>query len=128
MRVVRKAKLWREERLDVARELVAHFSDGVGRRAHRQSNSWPTLVIRRRGAHDSQGQAPQPALWWQAWWGAMRLSLLALAFGVFVYAALTVRFYLGRPRIAHNYWQEINARRRVPEDEQAWPYYRTRRR
>ncbi len=29
LRVVRDARLWRSERMDLARELVAHFSDGL---------------------------------------------------------------------------------------------------
>ena len=63
-------------------------------------------------------------LWWQLW----RLTFWAVVWGIcaaiLIYAGLSLRFYLGRPDVAHNYWQEINQARRVDESQRAWPIYR----
>ncbi|KKL16612.1 hypothetical protein LCGC14_2493790, partial [marine sediment metagenome] len=45
--------------------------------------------------------------------------LALLGISIVGYALLAGRFYLARPTIAHNYWNEINAARRVPEAERA---------
>jgi hypothetical protein len=124
LRVVRKARLWRAERLDVARELVAHFSDGLaaGRSPKQLVADFGDPATAARLIRKAKVRA-RP-IWWQAWWGAMRLSLLTLAFGLLVYGVLTIRFHWGQPHLAHNYRQEINARRAAPEEKLAWPFYR----
>ncbi len=45
--VVHRSRLWRREKVDVARELVAHFADGLSAGARRR-NWLPTSAPRRR--------------------------------------------------------------------------------
>lgn len=124
LRVVRKSRLWREERMDVARELIAHFSDGLaaGRTAEQLVADFGDPV--RASRLIRQGKLRTRPYWWQAWWYSTRFSLAALAFGILVYVALAARFYWGKPLLAHNYVREINERRAVPDEDRAWPLYR----
>ena len=122
--VVRRSRLWRREKCDVARELVAHFSDGLaaGRSAEDLSRAFGSpkqaaQLIRR-------AKLRSRPLAWQCWRVFTRLLLLVFAVGLVAYAGLSARFYLGQPVVAHNYWNEINAARRVPEADRAWPLYR----
>jgi hypothetical protein len=122
--VCRGTRLWRREKHDVARELVAHFADGLaaGRTADELAKTFgppeqAARLIRRAKLRNRP-------LWWQSWRVVSRLFLLAVAVVLLAYGALSARFYLGRPNIAHNYWQEINAARRFAEQDRAWPIYR----
>ncbi len=124
LQVVRKARLWREERLDVSRELVAHFSDGLA------AGQSPEQLVADFGDPASAARLIRKAklrarpYWWQAWWGAMRLCLAALTVGVVGYMVLSARFYLGSGRLTHNYMAEVNAQRVAPREDAAWPLYR----
>ena len=123
--VVRATRLWRSERVDVARELIAHFSDGLasGRTAEKLTAEFGDPAQAARLI--KKAKIRNRPLWWQLWRVASRLFLLALAVGIVGYSALAARFYLGRPAAAHNFWHEMNAARRVPDDQRAWPLYRT---
>jgi hypothetical protein len=122
--VIRGTRLWRSEKSDVARELIAHFADGLaaGRSADDLARDFGSpnqaaKLIR-------QAKLRNRPLVWQSWHFGARFVMWALAVGCVAYIAVTVRFYLGRPAIAHNYWHEINDARRVPEADRAWPLYR----
>src|SRR5678810_88774 len=120
-RVVRKTHLWRLEQVEVAHELMAHFSDGLAsgrtveqiieefgnekqaakliRRAKRRNRSWPWQVCRAFGF--SMG------------------ALLILYFGYAIY------FMTGRPSPRINYIANINRDiEKVPVEDRAWPLYR----
>ena len=122
--VARRSRLWHGEKVDVARELCAHFDDGL------TAGQSVDQLIADFGSPDlaarliRQAKLRNRPLWWQAFYYASRAFLLSLAVGLLFYAALAVRFYFSRPTITHNYWHEINAARQVPEDERAWPLYR----
>jgi hypothetical protein len=118
--VVRRTRLWRNEKLDVARELIAHFSDGLsaGRSVEELAKDFGSpeqaaKLIRKAKRRNRP-------LWWQCYRIGSWLLLVVLV----CYAAFAARFYLGQPQIAHNYWHEINAARQVPEAQRAWPLYR----
>jgi hypothetical protein len=122
--VIRRSRLWRREQADVARELVAHFADGLaaGRSAEDLARAFGSpkeaaQLIRRAKRRN------RPLLW-HAWHFLTRSALAALLVGLVAYVCFTVRFYLGRPDIAHNYWNEINAARQINEGDRAWPLYR----
>jgi hypothetical protein len=122
--VVRRTRLWRAERIDVARELAAHFADGLA------AGRTPQQLIETFGSPEPAAALIRKAkrrgrpLYWQAWWYVSRSLLVLLAVSLVGYGVLSARFYLSAPRISHNYWHEINNARRVPEAQRAWPLYR----
>lgn len=124
-RVVHKTRLWRGEKVDVTRELIAHFRDGIGagvdpahligdfgdparaarliRRAKRRNRPlpWRAMIFTRNGL------------------GVLIVLLLV------VYAGLAARYFTGRATITRDYLSEINARTlAIPENQRAWPLYR----
>ena len=119
--VVRRSRLWKREQADIARELIAHFTDGLeaGRTADQLvsdfGNANEAAKLIRRGKKRNRHW-----LWhvqrraWQA------LGMLILALAVF-YAW----FAVGTPTLSHNYFAEMNAPiNKIPETERAWPLYR----
>jgi len=122
--VLRRGRLWRSERVDVARELVAHFADGAaaGRTSEQLVADFGDVKTAARLIR--QAKRRNRPVWWQTWHFAVWASVWLLAITTIGYGLLAARFYLGRPTIAHNYWHEINAARKVPEADRAWPLYR----
>ncbi len=127
-RVVKRTRLWKNEQADVARELVAHFADGL--------ESGASIEALRGGFGDPDGAARlirrgklrNRPLWWKtisrsirgAAWTVLGVLGISLAF----YAALFVRYNAGSPSIKRNYIAELNAQiRAVPESDRAWPVY-----
>lgn len=123
--VARRTRLWRIERVDVARELAAHFADGLAagrspaqlaedfgdpvsaarliRRARKRLRPWPWRVYRRVNQ-------------------AMALLIVLL---LAAYLFFLVRFVTAYPSIKRNYMQEFNAPvAKTPEQDRAWPIYR----
>jgi hypothetical protein len=119
--VVRRTRLWRSEKVDVARELIAHFQDGLStgrlpqqlllpfgdarvaaqliRRAKKRNRPWPWHVWR-----------------WSCW------SCLAL---FSVYVLMAGYLLLGQPSVTTDYLKSVNARAfAAPRAERAWPLYR----
>jgi hypothetical protein len=122
--VCRRTRLWRREKSDVARELIAHFTDGLaaGRAADELVKDFGPVeqsarLIRRAKLRNRP-------LWWRSCRFGFRLLLATIGLILLVYSVLAARFYLGKPEVAHNYWHEINAARRVDESDRAWPLYR----
>jgi hypothetical protein len=122
--VLRRGRLWRSERVDVARELVAHFADGAaaGRTSEQLVADFGDVKSAARLIRQAK-RRNRPG-WWQTWHFATWACLWLLAITTVGYSVLAARFYLGRPTIAHNYWHEINAARQMPEADRAWPLYR----
>jgi hypothetical protein len=120
--VVRATRLWSSERRDVARELAAHFRDGLEAGASAsdlrdQFGDVATIakLIRR-------ARIRCRSVVWHAWrYGLAGLALLLLA-----YSGLIVRFALSYPTISRNFLKEQNDLvRSTPEDQRAWPIQRT---
>lgn len=122
--VVRRTRLWRSEKIDVARELATHFADGLatGRSSEQLIDAFGSPE-RAAGLIRKAKRRGRP-LYWQTWWYVSRSVLVLLGVAIVGYGVLAARFYLSAPTIAHNYWHEINDARRVPEAERAWPLYR----
>jgi hypothetical protein len=122
---VRRTRLWGLEKVEVARELAAHFQDGLeaGATTDELARSFgdPRQAARliRRAKRRSR-----PA----AWKGLQLLTRTLLATIVVVllmYVGLMVRLYMGEPTLSRNYLAELNAPvLAIPEDERAWPLYR----
>ncbi len=120
-RVVRGTRLWRREKVDVARELVAHFQDGLeaGCSSEQLVASFgdprqAALLIRRA---KRRGRS----LTWQIWhWACLAVGVLLVA-----YVAMGLYYFSGRPTIKVNYLTVINERAvAAPEEARAWPIYR----
>jgi len=119
--VVRRTKLWPREKLDVAEELIAHFSDGL------EAGHTPADLV------DSFGDASQAAKlirraksrnrpWWWHMQRRCRLALLIL-FGVYVLMGLWLM--MGKPAISVDYVAKLNQRvSRSDLADRAWPVYR----
>lgn len=125
MSVLGATRLWPREQADIARELVAHFRDGLASGAPEQDLlagfGDPAVAARlmRRGKIRGRPLA----------WRAMRRGTQGLgAFVVLlmiVYGYAAVRFYASEPRISRDYVAELNQRvASVPAESRAWPLYR----
>ncbi len=125
LRVVRKTRLWRLEKTDVARELVAHFADGLeaGRTAEELIQAFgdekaaAKLIRRAKRRNRSVG--------WHAWlWTRRAVGALVLVMLV-GYGWLAYVYFTSKPVISHDYFADINAKAASwrPE-ERAWPLYR----
>lgn len=122
--VVRRTRLWRTERADVAMELIAHFQDGLESgasadelvRAFGDPRSAARLITRAK----RRSRGP---LWKAANFGAWSFVALAAAMAL-VYAWWAVLFFASSPRIARDYAAELNAPiAMIPEAERALPLY-----
>lgn len=119
--VVKRTRLWRLEKVDVAHELIAHFLDGL---------EAETPLDERLNAFGDERQAAKlirramkrqrPAVW-----HALKWSWRAVAGLFVVYLGMFIYFMMGSPDIKVDYLAQFNARANaVPENERAWPLYR----
>jgi hypothetical protein len=121
LQVVRASRLWRRERADVARELVAHFADGLasGESSESLAQSFgdpanAARLIRRAKKRNRP-----------LWWRAAKRVLQAMALLIVLYLLLAARFFLSSPTISHDYLADLRGLVSVqPEHERAWPIYR----
>lgn len=119
--VVRDTRLWRVEQIDVARELAAHFRDGLeaGASAAELRERFGDARLAARLIRKSRIRCRSVV--WHAW----RYSLWSVAALVLMYLGLSAKFFLSKPKITRHYVQELNDRTKaIPEDQWAWPLYR----
>ena len=124
-RVVRRTRLSRLEKADVARELIAHFEDGLAASlaAEELVGSFGAVkqaarLIRRAKLRSRSAAGKFAHL-------ALRLVQGLLLVFLAVYGVQAIRMYGGSVKITHDYVAEWNAEAlRVPESERAWPIYR----
>jgi len=125
VRVVRRTRLWRSEKTDVARELAAHFRDGL------DAGVSPEALIESFGDERQAARLirraklrNRPVAWKALRWTARAVGAVCVL-AILLHAGLTARLYMGSPRLAHNYWDEFNAPvAAIPEQDRAWPLYR----
>lgn len=107
--VVKRSRLWTREKQDTARELAAHFRDGLeaGREESELIASFGdpkrAAALIRRAA-----KRKRPLIWhtWIRAWQALGCALLlALAF----FAWTTARYWVATPKITRNFTAEMNA-------------------
>lgn len=119
--VVKRTKLWSEERADVTRELIAHFLDG------RDAGVTTDKLIRLFGdptaaaALIRNGKIRNRSL---AWHG-MRFVRRALGVFVLIYIGMAFYYSAGKPVLSVDYVAKLNEPiLKVPEAQRAWPFYR----
>lgn len=122
--VLRRTRLWHRERADVARELIAHFQDGLA------SGSNPDELARTFGdPHAAARLIRRAKIRGRPWWyhacrRANQAFGIALAIGAVLYVFLFLRYTITPPTIARNFTAELNAPGlAVPESDRAWPMY-----
>ena len=118
---VRRTRLWRTEKVDIARELIAHFQDGLstGRTPQQLMQAFGDAKQAARLMRRAKKRArPTP-------WHVLRWSLWTMEFFACVYVLMGFYLLPGRPSITTDYLANINARAfAVPDAERAWPLYR----
>ena len=120
-RVVKRTRLWKLERADVAAELAAHFADGLAAGESVESliksfgDERAASKLIRRAKRRNRPLA----------WKVLRIIGWAVAaFGLY-YGLLFARYYAGRPVVSVDYVAALNAPiKAVPEEDRAWPLYR----
>jgi hypothetical protein len=120
-RVVKRTRLWRAEKIDVANELISHFGEGIASgetieeliRSFGDERQAAKLV--RRAKRRNRPLA----------WKMFRVAGLALAALLVIYCAIGVYYFIGHATPSVNYLAEINrSALSAPENQRAWPVYR----
>ena len=122
--VVRQTRLWPEEKRDTARELCAHFADGL------EQGETEDAMIKSFGSSKTAARLIRRARLRNrpfAWRARRRIwqTMVVLMIAVLVpWAVLTVRFLSAQPTITFDLIQEADdLSRAVPRQERAWPLY-----
>ncbi len=120
-RLVRRTRLWRSEKIDIAQELVTHFQDGLERgQSAEQLLAQFGDVERAAKLTRSAKRRNRPLLWHGLHWAC---CLMGGILCVYVVAALFM--LTGKPSITTDYLAILNKRAAsLPEDQRAWPLYR----
>ncbi len=126
LETVRRARLWKGERADVAGELVAQFRDGLDRGATPADLAAafgpvaPAAKLIRRAKRRARPLA------WRLTREAARVAAAGTALLLVLYAILAIRFFTGSPVFSRDYLAELNqSALAVPSAERAWPLYRS---
>jgi len=122
---VKKTKLWKSERADIARELIAHTQDAL------DANRTEQHIIESFGDPKKTAKLLRRAtkrkrpLYWRTLRN-IRRTIAALTLLLFItYTGLAARFFTGQPNITKNYAVMINAQNDAySEDQKAWPIYK----
>jgi hypothetical protein len=118
---VRRTRLWRSEKVDVAMELVSHFQEGMAtnRSTKQLVHSFGDARVAARLIRRAKKRGrPLP-------WHVARWSGWSLAAATVLYLLVGLYQSLGQPSITTDYLAQINARAAgVPEASRAWPLYR----
>jgi len=122
---ITKTKLWRSERADIARELIAHTQDAL------EAERTPEQITEAFGNPKRVAKLLRRAtkrkrpLYWRTLRN-IRRSITTLTLLIFLtYGSLAARFYIGKPNITKNYAVMINAQNDAyTDDQKAWPIYK----
>jgi hypothetical protein len=123
--VARRARLWADERADVAHELSSHFLDGLagGASPEQLRADFGDLKPAARLIH--RAKVRNRPLAWKLMRLTRRTLVAMLVFVALVYAVQAARMRWGHPLLTRNYLAEWNAATlAVPERDRAWPVYR----
>src|SRR4051812_46721261 len=119
--VVRRTRLWRREKVEIATELVAHFQDGLaaGRSADDLLQTFGDRDVAARLIRRAKRRA-RPLMWRLLYFGGLTVLILMA-----VYTGLGFWMSTSRPTVKTDYVALINKPgAEVPEHERAWPRYR----
>lgn len=123
--IARRTRLWPREKLDVTRELIAHFRDGLeaGRAPEDLAREFGDPADAARLIRRAKKRCRPVA--WRAMRRTLQAALLFLALVAVVYTFAAVRAFTSHPTIARNYLEELNAPiDKVPDGDRVWPLYR----
>ncbi|HYD01731.1 MAG TPA: hypothetical protein VEB22_10940, partial [Phycisphaerales bacterium] len=123
--VTGKTRLWPWERAEVARELCAHFLDGL------EAGATPRQLLEMFGDPGRTARLitrarkrNRPLAWRVLNRSAQAVALLVLA-SVLWYGWIAARFYSGTPTVRFNLQGEMNAPAvATPLSDRGWPHYR----
>lgn len=119
--LVRKTRLWRSEKADVAEELIAHFHDGVA--AGKSIDNLIADFGRPDVAARLIRRAKKRNRSWA--WHALKYSGMTLVGMVVLYASVGLWFATAKPVISVDYLAKLNEPvAAIPEVDRAWPLYR----
>ncbi|MCC6676255.1 MAG: hypothetical protein IT436_03845 [Phycisphaerales bacterium] len=123
--VARRTRLWRTEKVEVTRELIAHFRDGLASGADPIALAAdfgdPARAARLIRRAKRRGR-PLP---WRAMIYTRNGLAGILAAMVIIYIGLAARYFTGRPTISRDYLAELNhPSLSMSESDRAWPLYR----
>src|SRR5436190_8627924 len=120
-RIVKRTGLWLSEKVDVAEELIAHFSDGIESGASVEALIDKFGEVRKAAKlirRAKKRNRPLP-------WHILRALGWMLAGTLAIYGVLAARFLLGHPSPKVDYVAAMNQRlEAVPQEQRAWPIYR----
>lgn len=106
--IVRKTRLWADERADVCRELIAHAQDAahadqpVPAILESLGDPRPIAKLIRRSVKRKRGIIYQTRIW------CTRALAASVLLTILAYGALTARFYAGSPNIRTDYTALLN--------------------
>ncbi|MBX3358591.1 MAG: hypothetical protein KF745_09185 [Phycisphaeraceae bacterium] len=122
--VTAACRLWNTERAEVARELCAHFLDGIDAGASPADLASTFGDPRRAARLITAARKRLRPLWWRTSRAALRAAAWFLLACAVTYALLCARFFLVSPNVTRNIAGELNAQvTRSPVAERAWPLY-----
>ena len=118
--VVQRTRLWKHEKLAVARELIAHFQDGLAAGSGVEEllgsfgdTKMAAKLIRR-------GKKRNRPLWWRA----QRRGLQVMAAVMVVYIGSAMLLALRHPQVRRDFVAELNQpEMAVPPQERGWSIY-----
>ena len=122
--VVSRTRLWRSERIEVARELIVHFQDGL------DSGVTPGDLVQSFGDISTTAQLIRRAkrrnrpLAWRMARRTIQAVGTTAAILIVCWLWLLIRFQFAKPNVSFDHIGEIDARSKaLAESERAWPLY-----
>ncbi|VAX41655.1 hypothetical protein MNBD_PLANCTO03-617 [hydrothermal vent metagenome] len=133
-RVVSRSRLWRMEKVDLARELCNHFTDGLHAATETphgsESRATVEQLIQNFGDHKKAAalirRAKKRGRHWhyRAFTHTCQGLVAILLAGALLYGLLAWRFFTGEPDITRNYTAEYNETiEQIPESDRAYDLY-----
>lgn len=121
LKVVKRTRLWRLEKAEVAEELVAHFADGLEADASAEQLIESFGDMRAAARLIRRAKKRQRPLTWHA----ARYAMRGIAAIILLYLLYGVYFWMGSPSPTTDYLAQLNAvAASVPDEDRAWPLYR----
>lgn len=125
LNVVRRTRLWQEEKLDTSRELSAHFADGL------EKGETEAALIKSFGSPKTAARLIRRACLrnrpfaWRAWRRTWQAAATVSAVVLVLWTILTMRFMVAQPTVKFDIIQEVDdLSRSIPKQDRAWPLYR----
>lgn len=123
--VTKQTRLWPSEKRNVARELAAHFEDGLAGGATVEELRGSFGDPRHAARLIRRAKIRQRPLIWRVPAGIARGFAILCGVLITIYVVLLIWTNLGSANPSHNFWREYNAPvLATPAEERAWPVYR----